>query len=399
MTRIIKYGLLLIVFLVVSWTGYAVYSYFFDITSPELRITGLQNGGYYFGDMHCIINTSKSGDLTVFLDGKTLIANFKLAKASKGYSLPIPTKTLSNGKHHLKIEFTDRTYHKNGLKREYAFFVDNTPLQAAFVKQETPYKVFQGRVLHLQLQVNKEIDHATVTVLSQTYTFFPESKNSSVYECFVPIACEEIPNEYLLTVEVVDRAGLSVVLENKFQVMLYPFKKQQLHVNQATVSEIEQEENPESGALEDMIVALTAQSPREKLWKGSFCTPLDISRVTCEFGTVRTTQKKGRYMHKALDVINMPRCVVWATQDGVVVLKERYPMSGNTVIIDHGWGLLSLFFHLEDFADISVGQKIAQGNPIGTMGKTGYASGYHLHWEMRLNNIAIDPMQWTRASF
>ena len=53
----------------------------------------------------------------------------------------------------------------------------------------------------------------------------------------------------------------------------------------------------------------------------------------------------------------------------------------------------------EDFADIEVGQKVAKGNPVGTMGKTGYAQGYHLHWEMRLNNIAIDPMQWTKANF
>jgi murein DD-endopeptidase MepM/ murein hydrolase activator NlpD len=115
--------------------------------------------------------------------------------------------------------------------------------------------------------------------------------------------------------------------------------------------------------------------------------------------SVRTTQEKGRYVHKAVDVINMPKSVVWSTQDGVVVVKQRFVNSGNTVIVDHGWGVFSLFFHLDNFADINVGKKIAKGNPIGTLGKTGYATGYHLHWEMRVNNIPVDPLQWTKSNF
>jgi murein DD-endopeptidase MepM/ murein hydrolase activator NlpD len=179
---------------------------------------------------------------------------------------------------------------------------------------------------------------------------------------------------------------------------LFPFKTQNLHVEQKQV-EKEKEIGLAQSILEEKLEKLAAQSPKEKLWKGAFCTPLEVKRVTCEFGTIRTTQEKGRYAHKALDVVNLPKSVVWSTQDGVVVIKERYTMTGNTVVVDHGLGVLSLFCHLEDFADISLGQKIAKGNPVGTMGKTGYAQGYHLHWEMRLNNIAIDPMQWTRINF
>ena len=104
-------------------------------------------------------------------------------------------------------------------------------------------------------------------------------------------------------------------------------------------------------------------------------------------------------MHKGLDLANAPKSVVWAPHDGVVVHKERYAFTGNTVMIDHGWGIFSFFFHLDNFADIKVGQKIAKGNPIGTLGKTGYATGYHLHWEMRVNNVQVDPMQWTKTNF
>ncbi len=98
-------------------------------------------------------------------------------------------------------------------------------------------------------------------------------------------------------------------------------------------------------------------------------------------------------------MISAPKSVVWASQAGTVVLKERFAFNGNTIVIDHGHGILSLYCHLDDFAQISVGDRIAQGNPIGTLGKTGYASGYHLHWEMRVNNIQVDPMQWTKPAF
>ena len=54
---------------------------------------------------------------------------------------------------------------------------------------------------------------------------------------------------------------------------------------------------------------------------------------------------------------------------------------------------------MESLATIKVGDMINQGNPIGTLGETGYASGYHLHWELRVNNIPVDPMQWINPTF
>jgi hypothetical protein len=298
----------------------------------------------------------------------------------------------------LCLECVDTTYHQNKTKLEREFTVDNIPLQAAFVKPDAEYKVFQGRTLHLQFQVNKSIKSAQVTALSKEYPCSPESKNSSVYECFIPVPCEETPNEYLFTVGITDHVGNTLSLDNKFQIVSYPFKKQYLRISAKKV-ETEKELGVPIQERERQTEALVEKSPKEKLWKGAFCLPIDIQRVTCEFGTIRTTQEKGRYMHKALDVINLPRSVVWSSQDGIVAVKDRFVDSGNTIIVDHGLGVFSFYYHLEDFADVEVGQKIAKGNPVGTLGKTGYATGYHLHWEMRVNNIAVDPMQWTKMNF
>jgi hypothetical protein len=381
-----------------GWVGYFLYGFAFDMTTPSLILRGIENGSYYGGDVECKISSDKTGQLAIALDGKSLINNFKLSSRDYDHPFTIPTKTINNGEHTLSITLTDRTFNKNKATIERTFFVDNLPLQAAFVKQDPQYRVFQGRTLHVQLQVNKPIERAQVHVLSHSYDCFPESPNSSIYEAYVAIPCEEIPNEYLLAVEVADHVGNKMNLEDKVHIIPFPFKKQTLHVDGKKVEE-ERALGESQALLDQKFQELTAASPKNKLWRGAFCTPIDVARTTCDFGTVRTTQEKGRYMHKALDVVNTPRCVVWATQDGVIALKERYELTGNTVIVDHGCGVLSMFCHLEDFAPIEVGQKIVKGNPIGTMGKTGYASGYHLHWEMRLNNIQIDPMQWTKANF
>lgn len=331
--------------------------------------------------------------------GRTpLINKFKVGSSECEHPFTIPSKTIANGEHTLKIEICNSTYSKGKAQLERTFVVDNQPLQAAFIKPENEYKVFQGRTLHVQVQANKEIKDVRLRTLSQSYSCFQEAKNLFIYECFVPISCEENPSEYLLSMDLTDRVGNKLTLENKFQVVPYPFKKQTITVSAEKMKQ-EKAAGQATTVFEKTIEELVDKSPKEKLWQGAFCAPLDVKGISTEFGTVRTTQERGRYMHKGVDLLNAPKSIVWSSQDGVVVLKDRFELSGNTVVVDHGWGIFSLFYHLEDFADLKVGDRIRKGNPVGLLGKTGYANGYHLHWEMRVNNVAVDPMQWVSANF
>jgi len=394
----IKNIFLLLLFVVIGFLGWKSYNYFFDKEIPQLYILGIENNKYYCGNIQCIISSNKTGIMSIWLDGKPLSRNFKIHTKNQEYPFTLPTRTISNGTHNLKIKLTDYTYNKNSVDQKLDFYIDNTPLQAAFTKPETDLKVFQGRTLHVQFQVNKKIKSATVQALSNTYECFPESKNSSIYETFIPVPCEESPNEYLLSVDIQDRTGNNLTLENKFQIVQFPFKKQILKVSSEKVKK-EKEVGKDTQTFKRDMENILATSPKEKLWKGNFCTPIEIARKTCDFGTIRITQEKGKYIHNGIDITNEPRSVVWASQDGIVRIKDRYAESGNTVIIDHGFGILSMYFHLEDLANIKAGEFIRKGNPVGTLGQTGYASGYHLHWELRVNNIPVDPIQWTKETF
>lgn len=387
----------LLCFVFVGFCGWSLYLYFCDTTPAILQLQGIIAQNTYANDISCSITSDKKGEISIMLDDVSLARDFHIA-AYERYSFLIPTKTVSNGQHVLKASLIDTRFSKNQSLIETSFFVDNQSLQAVVLKPEDVLRVFQGRTLRIQVQVNKQIESIMGTFLSQKYNFFPESEHGLVYETYIPIDCQEAANEYLATIAITDKVGTVVTLETKVQIVAFPFKKHTLQVSDQKMEE-EEQLGADNQAFENKMIELSKNSIKKKLWKGIFCLPMDFTKITCEFGTIRTTQKKGRYAHRAIDAISAPRSVVWAPQNGIVVLKERFAFTGNTVVIDHGYGVLSMFCHLDSFSKINVGDSIVQGNPIGTMGKTGYATGYHLHWEMRIGNVPVDPLQWTRASF
>ncbi len=385
----------------VGYFGWRLYHYVFDMHAPIVFVRGIEENGWYADEIECYLEGSdpyKVVTISAFLDDKPLVNNYAIQSKQFSYPFIIATQQLSKGLHTLTIEATNGIYNAQTIKRTIPFNVDNMVLQSAIIKPENEQKIFQGRTLHVQVQVNKEVGSVMASTLSDKFACFKEAENSPIYECFIPIDCEEKPNEYLLTIEVTDKVGNCITLEQKFQIVAFPFKRQRLNIPSEKV-EAERKAGLSAKKLDEDIERLTQESPQKKLWQGAFVAPIEINRVTTEFGVIRTTQERGRYMHKAVDIINTPKSVVWATQDGTVVLKDRYEFSGNTIIIDHGYGILTLFYHLDSFADLDVGDIIKRGNPIGTIGKTGYADGYHLHWEMRVNNVAVDPLQWIKPHF
>lgn len=398
----IKVFLSVLIIAITGFFGWSLYGYLFIKSNPKLEILGIENNNCYAGNVSCLIKGSdeyKVSNISISLDNKLLVPKHKISKKEFEYNFNVPTETLNEGEHNLFVEVENGTYHKNKTIRNVKFIVDNTPLNAAFVKDVDDVKVFQGRTLHIQFQTNKQLSKAVATYGTSSYKCFPESENSLIYECYLPIDCEEIPNEYLLSVNLEDKVGNNLVLKNKFKIVQYPFKKQRIKIATEKIKKENETGKPEK-ELETILKDLAEKSPSKKLWQGNFIAPTEIQQITTEFGVTRVTQERGLRQHKAVDVYNTPKAPIWASQDGIIVLKDRFAHSGNTIGIDHGYGLISLYYHLDEFADgIKVGDKIKKGYKIGTLGKTGYATGYHLHWEMRLNNIAIDPMEWIKPNF
>lgn len=119
--------------------------------------------------------------------------------------------------------------------------------------------------------------------------------------------------------------------------------------------------------------------------------------ISSLFGLQRFYNKKPRTPHSGLDIAATENTPVLAIGDGKVVSVKDYFFTGNTVIIDHGMGLFSLYGHLKK-TNVVPGQVIKQGTNIGLVGKTGRATGPHLHWSMILNQTLVDPLLFIPAS-
>ncbi len=138
-------------------------------------------------------------------------------------------------------------------------------------------------------------------------------------------------------------------------------------------------------------------SPRP-LWEGLFGLPLASIRITSIFGG-RRSYNEGPVsgFHAGLDLGGANGTPIYAPAAGRIVLAEKLVVRGNAVIVDHGLGVFTGYWHQSQLA-VQVGQTVQRGDIIGYVGDTGLVSGPHLHWEMRVGGIAVDPMQWTQMA-
>ena len=129
-----------------------------------------------------------------------------------------------------------------------------------------------------------------------------------------------------------------------------------------------------------------------RVWKGRFIDPLPGKAVGTPFGVRRIINDIPKNSHSGVDITADEGDPVKAPNDGVVILVDNQFFSGNSVVLDHGQGIYTMFFHLSK-ATVKYGQAVRKGDVVGLVGATGRATGAHLHWGVRVQGAKVDPLE------
>ncbi|MFB0545335.1 MAG: LysM peptidoglycan-binding domain-containing protein [Anaerolineae bacterium] len=267
---------------------------------------------------------------------------------------------------------------------------DPSRLPAPFTAVElNPWPVAQGQTVIVKVLTEEEVTLSGV--LDQRPLTFVGEKG--LYWALVGIHAMASPGLYNLRLTAVDATGRMVSTTGAVQVVSGNFGLENISLPPERMALLD----PALLQAERERLAQVFQlfSPR-RLWGGLFRPPVEKPRITSPFGTRRSYNRgPASSYHEGIDYGAAEGTPVLAASDGRVALAETLTVRGKAVIIEHGLGVYSGYWHMSAI-DVQVGQMVEQGDPIGKVGDTGLASGAHLHWEIRVGDMNVDPMQWTR---
>lgn len=225
-----------------------------------------------------------------------------------------------------------------------------------------------------------------VSVDEKDYPVFPMADRENTYRALIPTSPLDTPGKKV--VRIVTEEGeknLGIWLEDR------QFPIQSIRLTGAAAKPATSIELERVREFKNLVTP-------EKLWSGKFLRP-SPARVSALFGVQRYINGKfaENYYHRGVDYAGDLGSPVFAPANGKIALvgkvSEGFDVHGNTVGIDHGQGVLSIFLHLEEIY-VQEGDEIRAGQQIGTVGSTGASTGPHLHWGLYVNGVSVDPVPW-----
>ena len=172
------------------------------------------------------------------------------------------------------------------------------------------------------------------------------------------------------------------------------FRVRRLRVAEAFVNP--PPEVAEQIAADAKLLAETYERLTPRRWDGAFRLPV-TGDPTSNFGTRSYYNGQRRAPHAGVDFTSAPGTPVYATNHGTVAVAAPLYFTGNTVVIDHGAQLFSVYAHLSEF-QVKTGDIATHDTVIGLVGATGRVTGPHLHWSVRLTGARVDPLALVAAT-
>ena len=217
-------------------------------------------------------------------------------------------------------------------------------------------------------------------------SFFPYAGG---HAALLGIDLETKPGFHVWRVGVVEPGREPWSAQGKLSVGRRDFSVQRLTLPQ-TMVDLDPEVERRAVAEGKQLATLYRTTSPERFWRGKFTKPVGIPAAGTGFGARRIINGQPRSPHGGIDYSAPLGTPVVAANTGKVALVAEFFFPGRLVILDHGLGLYTLYFHL-DTTSVVEGERVEQGRTIGTVGATGRATGPHLHFGAQVGAARIDP--------
>lgn len=235
----------------------------------------------------------------------------------------------------------------------------------------------------------------TGTFLDQTLRFAAEN-DGTLHTAFIGIPMTTPGGTSPVTLIATERAtGAASTVTANIQVTTgsYPVEQFTLLADRSNLLDPAIDE-----AELSILRSVTGQFNPARGFQGVFGLPA-AATITSPFGATRSYDGGAiTRTHIGTDFAGVPGTPILAAAAGTVVLADTLNVRGLAVVVDHGWGVFSGYYHQTE-RYVGIGESIREGQVIGTIGSSGRVSGPHLHWEVWINGVPVDPMQWVLMNF
>lgn len=260
------------------------------------------------------------------------------------------------------------------------------PARETLTARWAPRVVHQGDVAVVFVTGLPDAREMEGSLDGRPLSFFPYGDG---YAALAGVDLEVKPGRLVWRVGALDAAGRPLkasgtlqVKRRKFPVQRLTLPREMVELDAPTLKRVEEE----SKHLHTLYATITP----ERLWRSRFTKPVGVSDPGDGFGARRIINGQPRAPHAGLDYTADAGTPVVAANAGRVALVAEYFFPGRLVVIDHGLGLYTLYFHLEK-AEVGEGERVERGQIIGRVGSSGRATGPHLHFAAHLRQARIDP--------
>jgi len=253
-----------------------------------------------------------------------------------------------------------------------------------------PNELHQGSPIFLTVELERPATRVTGNFVNKPIVFFADLKDKKTWHALAGVDLEAQPGQYGLDVTATLVGGHLAHSSQQVTIAAGDFKTGDITVpdNYVNPTDAEQKQIADDGVLKKRAYGHSALLP---LWSGDFVKSVN-GPSTPSFGESRILNEEKTSLHTGTDFPVPEGSPVVASNSGTVALVRDLFYEGNTVIIDHGLGLFTVYLHMSRI-DVREGDKLDKGAKLGLSGASGRVTGPHLHLGVRSNGLWVDPVQ------